>query len=73
MLRKLVAPIIIVALLLLYLIGFVVSIFLFPELPFFAKLLGIVIPLAVAACAVAVLISRIREIQSGAEDDLDRY
>lgn len=73
MVRKLIAPIIIVALLLVYLIGFVVAIFLVPALPFAVKLVGILIPLAIACCAVAVLISRIREVRSGAEDDLDRY
>ena len=73
MVRKLIAPIAIVALLLLYLIGFIVTLFLVPELPFAVKLIGILIPLATAACAVAVLVSRIREIRSGAEDDLDLY
>ena len=73
MVRKLIAPIVIVALLLLYLIGFIVILFLVPELPLAVKLIGILIPLATAACAVAVLVSRIREIRSGAEDDLDHY
>ena len=73
MARKLVAPVVVVALFVLYLAGFCVFALSLPAELFWLKLLGLLIPLIVAGCAVAVLIARIREIKSGAEDDLDRY
>ena len=71
--KKLIAPTLIVVLSVLYLIGFIIFILSVPVIPLFAKLAGILIPLVVAGCMIAVLISRVREIKSGNEDDLDQY
>ena len=44
-----------------------------PEIPSWARILLCLVPLAVCAVAVGVLVQRIREIRSGEEDDLDQY
>ena len=44
-----------------------------PGIPGWAKALLCIVPLAVCAVAVGVLVQRIREIRSGEEDDLDQY
>ena len=44
-----------------------------PGIPGWGKALMCLVPLAVCALAVYVLVQRIREIQSGEEDDLDQY
>ena len=70
--KKLIAPIIITAILILYLAAFIVVSLLVP-LPWYVKLLGIMIPLAFIGVGIFVLIERIKEIRSGEEDDLDKY
>lgn len=70
--KKMVAPVIITVLLLLYFIGFAVVVFLFRP-PLAACIIGAVIPLALAGVALGVCIQRIREIRSGEEDDLSKY
>ena len=70
---KLIAPIVITALLCLWML-FYGSVFLFvPGLPVLAKVLGGVIPLCLGGVAVYNLVERIQEIRSGEEDDLDNY
>lgn len=69
---KMVAPIIITAILVLYYIGFF-SLCLFMPLPAAVKLLLGVVPILLAGVSVSVLIERIREIRSGEEDDLSKY
>jgi len=71
--KKYVAPVIIAALLCAYYIGFAVVIGRLPQLPLWGRLAGILIPLVICAAVIIVLISRIREIRSGEEDDLDQY
>ena len=44
-----------------------------PGIPGWAKALMCLVPLAVCALAVYVLVQRVREIKSGEEDDLDQY
>ncbi len=69
--KKLIAPIIITAILILYFIvyfGFLITLL----SGFLQYLLGVV-PLALAAVTVYVCVERIKEIRSGEEDDLSKY
>ncbi len=70
---KLVAPIIVGALLIAWFCFWVATCFSVPELPLRTKLAGALIPLALIAVTVFVMIQRIREIRSGEEDDLGNY
>lgn len=70
--KKLIAPIVITALLVLYLIGFVTVAFLV-DIPLWVKLLGSLIPFALIGVSVFVLVERIQEVRSGEEDDLSQY
>lgn len=70
--EKLVAPVIITVLLILYFLGFLPAC-IFLELPIGARLIGCLIPLVLIGISVFVLIERIKEIRSGEEDDLDNY
>ena len=67
------APALVVALLILYYGGMAALFVWAPGIPGWAKALLCLIPLAVCAVAVGVLVQRIREIKSGEEDDLDQY
>lgn len=70
--RKLVAPIVITVLLILY--YFVYFLFLLALLPgIILKLLTGIIPLVLAGVTLFVCIQRIDEIRSGEEDDLSKY
>ena len=71
--KKLAAPIIVTTLLCLWMLGWLALIFYQPEIPFWGKLAGAGIPLALVGVALYVLLERIREIRSGDEDDLDNY
>ena len=72
--RKMIAPIVItVAICFWAVLQTIGIIFLIPELPFWISALGIAIPLAFVALMAYVLYERIKEIQSGVEDDLDNY
>ncbi|MCI8409810.1 MAG: hypothetical protein HFJ09_11175 [Lachnospiraceae bacterium] len=68
-----IAPIIVTLILCLYNIGFVALCFVAEEIPFVVKVLGGVIPFALACVSIYVLIERIKEIRSGEEDDLSKY
>lgn len=71
--KKMIAPIIITILFVLYYAG-ITALFLFTdEFSMLVKLLLIIIPLALAGVMIGVLISRIKEIRSGEEDDLSKY
>ena len=67
------APALVVAFIVLYYGGMAVLFAFVPGIPGWAKALLCLIPLAVCAVAVGVLVQRIREIKSGEEDDLDQY
>lgn len=71
--KKMIAPIIIALIFVLYYIGFAVVCFLIPELPLIVKFLAAVIPLLLAGVCIFVLVERIKEIRSGEEDDLSKY
>ena len=71
--RGYLAPTLVVAFLILYYGGIAAVFICVPGISGWAKALLCLVPLAVCAVAVAVLVQRIREIQSGEEDDLDQY
>lgn len=72
--KKLIAPIIITVLLVLYFIGYAVLIVdLGAVLPMPVKVIGFLIPIALAGVSIFVLVERIKEIRSGEEDDLSEY
>ncbi len=70
--KKMIAPIIIVSLLVLYYIGFFILCMFIPIAPLPKLLLGLV-PLLLAGVGIYVLVERIKEIRSGEEDDLSNY
>ena len=71
--RGYLAPTLVVAFLILYYGGIVAVFVCVPGIPGWAKALLCIVPLAVCALAVYALVQRIKEIQSGEEDDLDQY
>ncbi len=71
--KKMAAPIVITALLLLYYLGFAGFLIFGTDVPVPVKLLAGLIPLPIAGVSIYVLIERIKEIRSGEEDDLSQY
>lgn len=71
--KKIIAPVIITILFVLYFIGFAVTCIVFTWIPFLVKLIAGVIPLLLAGVCIYVLLERIKEIRSGEEDDLSQY
>lgn len=70
--NKMIAPIIITVIIVLYYIGFFAVCALLP-LPAILKLVFGLVPLLLAGVCIFVLIERIEEIRSGEEDDLSKY
>ena len=68
--KKMIAPIVVALVITLYYIGIAVF---FVKIPTLIKVLMVVIPLALAVVMTGVLISRIKEIKGGEEDDLSQY
>lgn len=71
--KKMVAPIVVATIFIMYYIGIAVFMAVVPGIPVVVKILMVVIPLLLAAVMLGVLISRIKEIQGGEEDDLSKY
>ncbi|MBD5521088.1 MAG: hypothetical protein HDR03_07670 [Lachnospiraceae bacterium] len=71
--KKMAAPIIVALIVVLYYIGIAVLIISIPEIPAIFRILMVVVPLILAAVMIGVLISRIKEIKGGEEDDLSKY
>jgi len=71
--KKMIAPIVIAIIFILYYGGFAAVCLLLPEIPVFIKLLFGIIPLALAGVMIYVVVTRIKEIRSGEEDDLSKY
>ncbi len=67
------APIIVALIVVLYYIGIAVLIIVMPGIPVIFRILMIVVPLILSAVMIGVLISRIKEIKGGKEDDLSKY
>lgn len=70
--KKMIAPIVVALIIIGYYIGIAVFFMAVPGIPTAIKVLMTVIPLALAAVMLGVLISRIKEI-GGEEDDLSQY
>ena len=68
-----IAPIIISSIIVLYYVGIIVLFICIPGIPLIAKMLMVLIPLLLSAVMIGVLVSRIKEIQGGEEDDLSKY
>ncbi len=68
--KKMIAPIVVALVITLYYIGIAVFFVKIPGIPTLIKVLMVVIPLALAVVMIGVLISRIKEIKGGEEDDL---
>lgn len=73
MFKKLVAPIIITAVTVLFLGGYVGLLAFIPELPLVCKIAVGAIELALIGVCIYVLVERIKEIRSGEENDLGKY
>lgn len=71
--KKMTAPIIIASIIIVYYIGIALFLTAVPGIPVGIRVFMIVIPLIFAAVMLGVLISRIKEIQGGEEDDLSQY
>ena len=71
--KKMVAPIIITILFVLYYVGFACVCFFIDGIPLLVEIVFGAVPLILAAVCVYVLIERIEEIRSGEEDDLSEY
>lgn len=70
--KKIIAPLVIGLLLILYFVCFIIVCFLI-DIPLIVKILCSILPLALAGVSLHVLIQRIDEIRSGEEDDLSKY
>lgn len=71
--KKMIAPIVIGIIFVLYYIVIGIVYLKLPNIPAIVKLLLAVIPAALAGVAVYVVAERIKEIRSGEEDDLSKY
>lgn len=71
--KKMIAPIVISSIIVLYYVGIIVLFICIPGIPLIAKMLMVLIPLLLSAVMIGVLVSRIKEIQGGEEDDLSKY
>lgn len=70
--EKMIAPIIITAIVILYYIAYFLICMLIP-ISLIVKILFGIIPLLFSGVCIYVLIERIKEIRSGEEDDLSKY
>lgn len=71
--KKMIAPIVVTVIMLLYYIGIAVLFMTIRGIPLQLKALMVVIPFLSGAVMIGVLASRIREIEGGEEDDLSKY
>lgn len=71
--KKMIAPIVVALVITLYYIGIAVFFVKIPGIPTLIKVLMVVIPLALAVVMTGVLISRIKEIKGGEEDEASKY
>ena len=71
--RNYIAPIIVAAILLLYYAGFAALLIFVPGLLWWLRLILCIAPALLGALVIFVLVQRIRELNSGENDDLDKY
>lgn len=70
--KKMIAPIVITILLIIYLSLFIWG-WSYINVPFWVKVIGIIIPVFLIGTSIFVLVERIKEIRSGDEDDISKY
>lgn len=70
---KVIAPVIITVILVLFLMGYCVIWLLIPEIPLFIRLILLIIFVGLTGLSIYNLYERIQEIRSGEEDDLSKY
>ncbi len=71
--RKYIAPVVIAVLLILYYISLFVLFTRLADVSRLTRALLLIVPLLLCGVVIYVLVQRIREINSGEEDDLDQY
>lgn len=71
--KKLIAPFFIMLAVILLYGGYALVCLLFPGLPWFVKLIAVIILLALCGTMIAMYLERRDEVKSGEEDDLDKY
>lgn len=71
--KKMIAPIVVALIIILYYVGIAVFFVKIPVISTVIKIMMVVIPLVLAVVMTGVLISRIKEIRGGEEDDLSQY
>lgn len=72
--KRMIAPVVITVLLLLYFIAFgALWVAIDDGMPLIVVIMGLSIPAICVIASAYVLIERIKEIRSGVEDDLDKY
>lgn len=71
--KKMIAPIIITICFVLYYVGIAALFIVVDDMPEIIRLILVLITLLLSGVMIAVLISRIKEIRSGEEDDLSKY
>ena len=71
--KKMIAPIVIVAIVAIYYIAIGVYFAYMAGVPMLAKIIALIIPAALAGVAITVLVQRIKEIRKGEDDDLSKY
>lgn len=70
--KKMVAPLIITCLLVIYFLFFVLGIISIPD-PLWVKIIMLLVPSILIGVSIFMLVERINEIRSGEEDDLSKY
>lgn len=71
--KKLIAPIIITVLIVLYFVFYMFIGVSIAEIPMFMKILALIIPIGLIVLSIYMLFERIDEIKGGEEDDLSKY
>ena len=71
--KKMISPVVIVALISIYYIAIGVIFAYMNGVPMLAKIIALVVPALLSGVAITVLIQRIKEIKKGEDDDLSKY
>lgn len=71
--KKLIVPIVITSIMVLFFIGLAFEFIFAKGLPLWITIIGFLIQLLLAVISIFMLIERIKEIRSGEEDDLSEY
>lgn len=71
--KKMIAPVVIVTLLMIYYICIGVYLSYMEGVPTIAKILALLVPGILSGVSIAVLVQRIKEIKKGEDDDLSKY